>query len=191
MKGRVLLILLVPVLFLAACSSTREFSKSPREPVEQLLLNDAVERSLSTLNVPMQKGDSVFVEAIGLSPDLPFIREKVASKLAEKGLRIQERNEEAQYLVRVLVESFGTVQEETFIGTRQVESSLLPLGLPELALYKKLRQTGHVRLAVRTYDRGTHQLAGSSIWHTGSSSYTQYTVFFLLVFRQSDLVAPP
>lgn len=90
------------LLLLAGCSVTREVSKSPRTAVEQLLLSQAVERSLKDLTLPIPDGAAVVVEAATLTADHRFVEQVVADRLGKLGLRVT-KPEEAVYRVRVIV----------------------------------------------------------------------------------------
>ncbi|MER3422264.1 MAG: hypothetical protein C4293_02555, partial [Nitrospiraceae bacterium] len=96
-----------------------------RTAIEQLLLSQALERSLKELTVPLGGGESVVVDATGfqtdrvhmhkidenlgvidtLSWDLSFVRDVVASRLGELGYRVRKHDEEAAYLVRIVVQA--------------------------------------------------------------------------------------
>lgn len=156
--------LLLTVLLLSGCALTQELSRTPRTAVEQLLLTQAVERSLQELALPLPAHESVVVEATGLqtdrahmhkiedeigvidgpSWDLSFVRDTVAARLGELGYHIRKRDEEAGYLVRIIVQALGTTQGKTFFGMPPIQSVLLPFALPELTFYKEQDQTAYV-----------------------------------------------
>lgn len=179
------------LLLLSACALSREQSKTSRTATEQLLVSQALERSLSRVSVPLPDGSSVAVETAGLKDtDTAFTRELVASRLASLGVSVQKKEEEASYLVRVIIQTLGTDQEISFFGMPPVTSVLLPFALPELAIYKHMHQRGVVRLRLEVFERATGRFITWTRWYEGSTYFNQYTLFFFIGFRSTDLTEP-
>src|SRR5689334_25400847 len=116
--------ILVLTLASSGCAFTRTPSQTTRTATEQLLLSQAIERSLHDLAVPLPEGASVMVDTVGFAvpptsivpSDMLYVRDAVAGRLGHLGLRVQPKTEEPTYHVRVLVQSVGTVQGDTFFG---------------------------------------------------------------------------
>jgi hypothetical protein len=181
-------------LTLAGCALTHEQSKTPRTATEQLLLSQALERSIARVSMPLPDGATVFVETAGLKhaafPDDVFVSDLVASRLATMGARIQKKEEDASYRVRVVVQALGTDQESSFLGMPPVTSVLLPFALPEMAVYKQERQNGIARLSLEFFERATGRLITSTRWYEGKTYFAQYTLFFFIGLRRTDLIRP-
>lgn len=178
-------------LMLSACVAGREQTKSPRAPIEQLLLSRSLERSLYDLQLPILQGARVVMETEGLPPDLSYVKTLVAEQLGLQDAQISENKAEAQYVVKVIVHALGTEQATTLVGMPEVQGGLFPIALPELALYKEQLQSGYARLSLAIYDRATGALKESVTWRTGSAYYNFYTVLFWFTFPATDLVLPP
>ena len=164
-------VILLAACLLSACAPTRDPSKSLRSATEQLLLSQAVERSLEDVAVPMLKDATVVMEVAGLTSDQFYVRDAVASHLAGKvGAKIRSQQADAKYLVRVMVQALGTELDQSFFGMPQVEGGLIPIALPELPLYKFVRQIGYVRYALHVYDIATGQLALATPWFTKTAT---------------------
>ncbi|MGH7232474.1 MAG: hypothetical protein ACREJU_14110 [Nitrospiraceae bacterium] len=204
---------------LAGCAMAREPSKTPRTAIEQLLLAHAIDRGLRDLRLPIADGSSVAVEVAGFSNYLPFqstgqqtkdlltqppanpvygpksdllyIQDAVAGRLGELGYRVQEDQQGALYLIKVLVQAIGTEQSETFLGMPAVQSVLIPFALPELTLFRKQNQMGYMRYSLDVYDVTTRRFVLSSPWYLGTAYYHQFTVLFSLQFKRTDLPFPP
>jgi hypothetical protein len=123
--------------------------------------------------------------------DLPVVQSKIEARLGEFGLPLRTRREEARYLLRVVVEALGTEQGETFFGMPPVQSVLIPFALPQITLYEAQRQQAYARFTLDIFDARTGELIRSTPWYEGAAYYNQYTVFFFISFRGSDLVATP
>jgi len=176
---------------LSACAPSRELSKTARTATEQLLVSQAMERSVSGVTVPLPDGSSVAVETAGLKDtDTAYTRELVAGRLGLLGLRVHKKEEEANYLVRVIVQTLGTDQENSFFGIPPVTSVLLPFALPELATYKYEHQQAVVRLRLEIFERATRRFITSTRWYDGLTYFDHYTLFFFIGFHVTDLTEP-
>jgi hypothetical protein len=201
---------LLLIILLSGCALAREPSKTPRTAIEQLLLSHAIERSLADLTVPLSEGASAVVEVVGFGnvqpfqntaqkpgllygfpSDFSYVRDAVAGHLGELGLQIRTHEGDAAYRIKVMVQSLGTEQGESFFGMPPVQSVLLPFALPELTLYKEQDQKAHMRYSLDIYETATGRLIGSTPWYIGSAYYHQYTILFAFRFISTDLILPP
>jgi hypothetical protein len=174
----------------SACSLTYKNSNTPRTPIEQLLLSQSLERSLTDAIPPVLPGQAVVVEVGSLSADQAFAGSLIERWLVREGLWLPKDGKEA-LLVRVTLHAFGTDQAETFFGIPAIQSSLIPMSLPELAFYKAIRQRGYARLSMDILDKKTGQFLRSTPLYEGDTYFNQYTVLLLLGFRSTDLLPPP
>lgn len=199
------------MMLVGGCSLEQELSRTPRTAVEQVLLTQAVTHALTNLTLRLPAGVNVELDATGLesdrsrlrmtnsdlgtlnSPnrDILYIRDTVAAELGRRGYLVRARDMETPYLVRVMAESFGTMQGVTFFGMPPVQSVLIPFALPELTLYKQQNQSGYARLHLDIYDNRTGEFLGSSATLVGRTFYNQYTLLFFLTWNRTDIDAPP
>ena len=202
-----LLIMLTTASF--GCAVEQEYSRTPRTAVEQLLLTQAIERAFHNLHMVLPPSASLELQDTSLDSDrtlvringpelasakhpaleTTYIRDAVSAVLGRQGYRIPVQN--ANYLVRVMVESLGTMQGLTLIGLPPIQSTVIPFSLPELALYKFQKQSGYARVHVDMFDNRTGEFVGSSATIIGRTYYDQYTVLFYLTWAATDLLAPP
>ena len=213
---------LLPLL--TSCTIPREITKTARSAIEQLLLSEALNRSLLGVTLPISVGEPLYMEVTGLqlgylsplvplpsvsalgetsttgtstggyfSPagDLAFVRDAVATHLGVLGYRISKREEDASYLVRVVVQSFGTNQSTSFFGMPPIQSVLIPFSLPQLTVYQNLSQDGFVRYGVEVIERASGRLFYSTPWHSHRTYHDQYTILFFFTFRMTDLEEAP
>lgn len=213
------------VLLLASCALPREITKTPRSAIEQLLLTQALNRSLLDLRLPVSPAEPLYMKVSGLqlgymspllplatgstasaststvthptegyfSPagDLAFISDAVASHLAVLGYRVSGREDEAAYLVRVVVQSFGTIQSTSFFGMPPIQSVLIPFSLPQLTIYQNLSQDGYIKYGVEVVERASGRLIYTTPWHSHRTYHDQYTILFFFTFRMTDLDEAP
>ena len=204
-------VLSILTALVTGCALEQEVSRTPRTAVEQVLLTQAVEQALVNLSVRLPDDVNVDVDAIALesdrsrlrmtnvdlgavdrpSRDLLYVRDAVAAELGRRGYRISGRGTESPYSVRVMVESFGTMQGSVFVGMPPVQSVLIPFSLPELTLYRRQSQSGYARLHVDVYDNRTGEFLGSTPKLVGRTYFNQYTVLFFATWHRTDVMAPP
>jgi hypothetical protein len=202
-------LLVVMTIVFAGCAVEQEYTRTPRTAVEQLLLTEAVELAIKNLHVELPEGATLELQATSLDSDrtlvrisgpevatakrpgieTSYIRDAVSTALGRKGYRIPIQD--ASYLVRVMVESLGTMQGLTFFGLPPIQSTVIPFSLPELVLYKYQKQNGYARLRVDMFDNRTGDFVGSSATLIGRTYYDQYTVLFYLTWYKTDLTAAP
>ena len=209
---------------LASCTIPREITRTARSAIEQLLLAEALNRSLLDVALPLSIDEPVYMEVSGLqlgymsplvslpsvsssgeastttsstsgyfSPagDLAFVKDAVAAHLGVLGYRVAKREEDASYLVRVVVQSFGTSQSISFFGMPPIQSVLIPFSLPQLTVYQNLAQNGYVRYGVQVIERASGRLFYATPWHSHRTYHDQYTFFFFFTFRVTDLDEAP
>ena len=213
---------MVPLL--SSCTVPREITRTARSAIEQLLLAEAVNRSLLDVALPISLDEPLYMEVTGLqlgylsplvqlpsvtasgetnttaaptngvfspSGDLTYVRQAVAAHLGVLGYRVAKREEDASYLVRVVVQSFGTNQSISFFGMPPIQSVLIPFSLPQLTVYQNLAQDGYVRYGMEVVERASGRLFYSSPWHSHRTYHDQYTILFFFSFRLTDLDEAP
>jgi hypothetical protein len=176
-------------LSLGGCSLTYETTKSARSPVEQLLMTQSLQRTLSDAVAPAYLRQPIVVEAVGLTGDNAFVAGLVEQWLSREGFSIPKDGKEG-LIARVNIEAFGTLQDQTFIGIPPIGGGLFPIALPELALYKASRQRGQTRFSINFLDKKTGQFVLATPAYEGSVFYNQYTIFFVFNLNDSDLLPP-
>lgn len=209
---------------LVSCTVPREITRTARSAIEQLLLSEALNRSVLDVDLPLSVDEPLYMEVTGLqlgylsplvslpsvsdsgasntttsstsgyfSPagDLAFVRDAVAGHLGVLGYRIAKRENDASYLVRVVVQSFGTSQSISFFGMPPIQSVLIPFSLPQLTIYQNLSQDGFVRYGIEVIERKSGRLYYATPWHSHRTYHDQYTILFFFTFRVTDLEEAP
>lgn len=123
--------------------------------------------------------------------DLGMMRAFFEGRLAEWGYIPVERRDNADLWIRVVVESLGTDQGQSFFGMPPIQSSVIPFSTPALTLYQAQRQIAYVRYRLQIYDRRTGTWQVPLQWYEGMAYFNQYTVFFFITFRSTDMVEAP
>ena len=184
----------VMLVILPGCAATREAGKPLRTAVQQLLLSQALQRTLQTVSLPLPDDAAIIVEAVGLTRDYAadqeYARQVIALHLAKQGFRLAQNEGEATYRINVLLQAFGSEQGIAFFGMPPVQSVLLPFSLPELSLYKDFHESGHVRWALTVSERSNGRVIFSSPWYAASTYHNHYTILLVIRFVRTDLDLP-
>ena len=187
----------VSLLLATGCSTTQRFTQSVRTATEQLLISEAVTRSLPSEPgglLPIPPGSSVLLDSSGFGgggPDQALLQQMLIAWLGKQGYPIQTDPGKASHRVNVVVEALGTEFGGNFAGMPPVQSQLLPFSLPELALFKSQYQTGYAKFHLNFYELREGTFAGSTPSFMADSYYNNYTLLFLISFTTTDLPYPP
>ena len=179
---------------LSACSTTQKVTNSARTATEQLLISEAVTRSLPKqidLPFPIPRGAVVKLDVTGLTADKDMAKGVIAGWLGMLGYTVQDGPENASHRINILLDSLGTEVGSTFFGIPPVQASLIPISLPELALYKAEHQSGYARFHLDVFEMPSGRFVGSSSPFLADTFYNAYTVLFLFSFNKTDLSSPP
>lgn len=177
---------------LSACSTTQEITKSSRTATEQLLITEAVMRSLPKhrdLPFPIPRGSAVKLDVAGISADKEIVKGIVAGWLGLHGYIIQDEN--VSHRINIVVNSLGTELANTFFGIPPIRATLIPISLPELALYKSENQSGYTKFHFDIFESPSGQFLASSSSFIAGTFYNVYTVLLLFTFNRTNLISPP
>lgn len=191
---RTLFLSMLLIGLLSACSTTQKITNSARTATEQLLISEAITRSLPKqidLPLPMPKGAIVKLDVTGLTPDKDMAKGVVAGWLGFLGYTVQDGPENAAYRVNLVIDSLGSEVGNTFFGIPPVQASLIPIALPELALFKADLQSGYARFHLDVFDMPSGRFIASSSPFIADTFHNAYTVLFLISFNKTDLTSPP
>ena len=183
----------------SGCAGPTSKPTDPLTPTEQLLYSSAIKRGLKDFDVGIPTGTAITLTASGLRVDQSLngdvihrhIKNVVAGWLGQQGVIIREEGQDATYRVHLILESVGTTQRSRMLGLPPASSTLLPIALPELALYKRIRTQGYVRFYFDIFERESGRFLRSTVPQVGSVTQTVYTVFFFITWRETDLDSPP
>ncbi|TFH12811.1 MAG: hypothetical protein E4H07_00585 [Nitrosomonadales bacterium] len=181
------------ITFLMGCSTIRT-TQSPRTAVEQLLISEAVIRSLpskSDESLPIPPGSKVILNTSGLTKDQTLLQQVLTGWLGQHGYLVQKDEKNAIYRIDVIVMALGTELGGDFVGLPPIQSTFIPFSLPELAFYKSAYQTGYVKFNMNIFEMLTGKFVGSTSTFLADSYYNNYTILFLYSFTSTDLISPP
>jgi hypothetical protein len=157
----------------AGCGTTRRTDTS-RTATEQLLLSDAIDRSVSRIDFGLFAGKDVYLDNsyLGAAVDKEYITSTLRQHMLACGCILKDKKDEAAFVVEVRVGAVGTDRNDLLFGVPPTTVSLgalspvpgTPTQVPEIAFAKRTDQMGVAKIAVFAYQRST----GEPVWQSGS-----------------------
>src|SRR5690606_14653349 len=104
-------------LILAGCGTTR-WSDTPRTATEQLLLSNAIDRTVEEINVSPLRGQKVYFDAEFIEDGVHrrYLVSSLRHHLLRNGVLLQEKRESADYVVEARSGVLGTDRHEVLFG---------------------------------------------------------------------------
>jgi hypothetical protein len=160
---------------IAGCGTTRE-----KLATEQLLLSDAVDRSVADLDFSPLANERVFLDTQYIQFDSKglvnsnYVSSAIRQQMAADGCLLQESAEGADYVVEARVGTLGSDGHDINYGvppsnavntaaTLVANTPPLPV-LPEISLARKTQDTAAAKIAVFAYHRESRR----PVWQSGT-----------------------
>ncbi len=181
-----------------ACAQPVPRPSDPLPPFEQLLMSQAIERSIKDRDVGIPDGTAITLDASGLAIDRSlkgyvsrsFVRDVVAGWLGREGLLIREQEKDATFRVRLIIQSLGTLQEVRFIGVPASSGGFFGFATPEVALWKRQLLKGFARLYMDVFEAESGRFVRSVGPFDGSAEVMRYTALLFIRWQKSDMDKP-
>lgn len=185
-------------LALGACT-TVHVTEPAESATEQLLITAAIDDAVAKINLPLPVSTRVYVDTSyfdGLGRDRTVLFPKYAmgairEKLLRGGALITADRQTADMIVELRTGGQSVDHNSLFIGIPSISIPLpptfYPVTTPELALFKRDRQTGVAKLAIVAYRRDSGAYSGASGLSFGASNHTETTILLLFDTIRSDI----
>lgn len=154
---------------LMGCGTTR-MTDTQRTATEQLLISNAVDQTVSQLDLRLLAGKSIFLDPQFLDSvtDRGYLVSSLRQQLLASGCTLQEDRAKATYVVEARSGGIGTDRHSLLIGVPQMTVPTFlpgqPSQIPEIPFAKKTDQQGVSKIAVFAYNRVT----GQRVWQSGT-----------------------
>lgn len=153
---------------LIGCGTTR-MTDTQRSASEMILISQAIDTTVARLDFAALTGKTVFLDVQYLdgTVDKGYLISSLRQHLLAHGALLQEKREQALYVVEPRSGGVGTDKNSVLIGVPALSLPPLlpgvPTSIPEIALVKNTDQRGVAKLAVFAYNRVT----GRALWQSG------------------------
>ena len=159
------------------CGTTRD-----HQATEQLLLSDAVDRSISTIDFRPLSGEKVFLDTSYLRStksdsfvNADYVTSSLRQQIMAAGCLMQQSSNDADVVIEARIGTLGSDDHRVTFGVPENNSlgtaaSIFPgaptvAQVPEIAVARRDSREGAAKIAAFAYDRVTRQ----AIWQSGIS----------------------
>lgn len=153
----------------AGCGTTR-WTDTARTATEQMLVSDAIERSVSKIDFKPMAGQSVFLDTSYMNTvtDKDYLISTLRQHMLASGCIMEPTKEQAQFIVEARAGAVGTDRHDVLYGIPAISLPVAPVqgvptATPEIALARRTDQKGVAKVAVFAYHRDT----GRPVWQSG------------------------
>jgi hypothetical protein len=165
-----LAILTAVALPLAGCGTTRS-TDTNRTATEQLLISDAIDRAVQSMDVHTLAGQSVFLDDTKVADcvDKNYLVSTLRQYLLANRCQLKDQKDQADFVVEVRAGAVGTDRNDLLFGLPSMNVPQIPLVqpvpavIPEIPIAKRKDQRGIAKLAIFAYHRQT----GAPVWQSG------------------------
>jgi hypothetical protein len=150
------------LLALAGCGTTR-LTDTQRTATEQLLISNAIDMSVSQLDLTALAGATVFFDAQYLegTVDRGYLVSSLRQHMLANGCLLQEERGKAEFVLEARAGAIGTDRHQLLIGVPAMNVPSMvpgqPSQSPEIPFAKKTDQRGAAKIAVFAYNRASGQ----------------------------------
>jgi hypothetical protein len=176
-------------LLAVGCAANR-VTLTPRSGIEQRLLTRSLERAVAQLDLHSFTGKRVALDLYTLSGDQFFAKEYVASLLEARKLEVVPESD-ADLRLKIFATVLGVDQGQTLFGVPAFVAPVVAFPIPEIALFKWIRNRGHTEIAIFAYDSRTTRLIQVTPSANGRAMFDEYTILLAISFTREDLEDPP
>jgi hypothetical protein len=162
--------LAVLAITLAGCGTTRS-TDTNRTATEQLLISDAIDRAVQSMNLQPLAGQTVFLDDTKLADvvDKNYLVSTLRQYLLANKCDLRDKREEADFVVEARAGAVGTDRNDLLFGLPSMNVPQIPLVqpvpavIPEIPIAKRKDQRGIAKIAIFAYHRQT----GAPVWQSG------------------------
>src|SRR5258706_1901167 len=182
---------------LSGCSTIR-LSEPRQTATEQLLISTAIDNVVAQLAPEIPPGSKVFVDPqfVDTTPPDAALYPKYAigairDQLLRQGALLVDDKKAADVVVEPRSGAQSINHKNFLIGIPNFPIPIPLVGtvsFPDIALYKRDRQTGVAKLAITAYNQKTGKLTASTGPKAGASDRTQFVVLLFFSWTETDTV---
>lgn len=161
----VLLLAMACAVF-TGCTTSRT-THTARTGLEQLLVSNAVDRTLDQTPLPPLSGRKVYVEEKYLDAvDKNYVVGSLRQRVLQQGGHLTDNKEDSEITIEICAGAVGTDSTESYLGVPGLTVPGLPVELPEVRVFERSSQYGTAKLNLVAYATATGELlhdAGQSL----------------------------
>ena len=179
------------VLF-SGCAFSTQLPRSQPSGLEQMLVLHSLEKAAAKLQLDRYIGKRVYVDFYSQLEHDNFVREYLTTLLQKNGADVVDDVKKADLTLKTAAAVVGVDYAKTLFGLPAITPPLMGgFALPEIAIYKSIRDRGYTDLRIYAFDsRSGEFLAEKSPRAIGHAKYNQYTLLLFFSFTLTDVNKP-
>jgi hypothetical protein len=155
----------------AGCGTTRS-TDTNRTATEQLLISNAIDKAVQSVDLKTLSGQTVFLDdsRLGEVVDRNYLISTLRQHILASGCNLKDQKDQADFVVEARAGAVGTDRNDLLFGVPSTNvPQIMPMQpvpaavIPEIPLAKRRDQRGIAKLAVFAYHRET----GTPVWQSG------------------------
>jgi hypothetical protein len=176
-------------LLLSGCSVT-SVDVYPTSPsaTTQLLVFRALERAVAELDLARLKDRKVVMDVVSQLYDHRFAETYLETWFRAHGIMVGGDNPDLRLQIYLL--TLGTDKGQSFIGIPSFQVPVLSVPVPEIALFKWVRNRGRADVRIYAFDPKTAEFRETIPETTGRSKFDDYTILVIVGFSLTDVNDP-
>jgi len=172
-------------LLLGGCALASQIGTTAPTGITQQLLVRSLERGLSRLDLAGISGKPVALEVAVQAGNEGFVKDFVTTWLKAHGVRTVQDSPEQK--LKLFVAVYGTDRDQTLIGVPAFQAPVVNVPVPELALFKWVRNRGVAELRMWAFDGKGDVVVDAPAPGVGRAKYDDFTVLLFVGFTVSDV----
>lgn len=172
-------------LLLGGCALASQIGTTAPTGITQQLLVRSLERGLSRLDLARTSGKPVALEVAVQAGNEGFVKDFVTTWLKAHGVRTVQDSPEQK--LKLFVAVYGTDRDQTLIGVPAFQAPVVNVPVPELALFKWVRNRGVAELRMWAFDGKGDVVVDAPAPGVGRAKYDDFTVLLFVGFTVSDV----
>ncbi len=188
MRARLTHLSVILIACCAGCGSTRVTDTS-RTGLEQILISNAIDRSLDEFDLAMVNGYRVFVDEKNLEcTDKKYVIGSLRRRLLADGGQLVDKPEDAAIVVEVHSGGVGTDRSEGFLGIPAANlPGPIPIGLPEVKLLSQQTHYGSAKIGLVAYDAKSRRSLGEGGVSLARSNNSSWSILGIGPFNSGSI----
>lgn len=172
-------------LLLGGCALASQIGTTAPTGITQQLLVRSLERGLSRLDLARISGKPIALEVAVQAGNEGFVKDFVTTWLKAHGVRTVQDSPEQK--LKLFVAVYGTDRDQTLIGVPAFQAPVVNVPVPELALFKWVRNRGVAELRMWAFDGKGDVIMDAPAPGVGRAKYDDFTVLLFVGFTVSDV----
>ena len=172
-------------VLLGGCSLASSIGTTAPTGITQQLLIRSLERALSDLDLARLQGGPVGLEVTVHAGNEAFVKDFVTTWLKAHGVR--PVGDASSLKVKMFVSVYGTDRDQTLIGVPAFQAPVVNMAVPELALFKWVRNRGQAELRLWAFDAKGDTVVDAPAPGIGRAKYDDLTLLLFIGFTLSDV----